>query len=228
MARQNALKKDLMPADEAPAMEEQGYVPVRAEEDECPPRIDGQPTVNGNPIPAEYAHLIPFAKTDQGIWEHNQGKVKARVHIVRTEWDKTLEQRGDMPWASSDPFKSAVDAHRQPGFRYRLLSDKVCTKRGMRGWDPIKNENGDLVKVNGMFVGRMPEKMAHQRNEYYRRNGNDALQKAQEQFELDQEKTIRDAGGQGMSVLRRGERLVDSRDPDREATVGFESVRGQA
>jgi hypothetical protein len=193
-----------------------------------PPQIDGQNTVNGNPIPVMFATLIPFENTDQGLWARNHGKKKRAVEVKDGPWEKSLQRRSDQPWSGYDPFKEAVDEHREPGFEYRLLSDKVCSKRGKRGWETVTDDKGDVVKVNSMFLGRMPTELKERRNEHYRKQGNDALEAAQQQFALDQEKSIRDAGGQGMSPLRRGDTLTDSRDPDRGASIGFESVRGRA
>src|SRR3954470_17985326 len=131
--------------------EEQTTPPVTAaEEDEDeqgefdgdrPPLIDGRPTLNGKPIPAEFEHAIPTANTDQGRWDANHAKPKRtgpKVEVVSGEWENSLRQRRDQPWMGSDPFKEAVDAHREKGFTYRMLSPKVVSKRGLRGWEPVK------------------------------------------------------------------------------------------
>jgi hypothetical protein len=213
------------------AVEEQLVPPVSMSFDdpEPPPQINGCNTVNGKPIPEEFATAIPYAMTDQGLWHKNHGKPKRMVEVGDGPWEKKLQQRRDMPWAGHDPFKEAVNEHREPGFSYRLLSTNVCDKRGKRGWEPVKDDKGNLVKVNSMFLGRMPVELAQERNEHYRRQGNEALIEAQERLVADQEKAIRDAGGQGaVSPLRRGDQLTDTREPERGAQIGFEQVRGRA
>lgn len=195
-----------------------------------PPLVDGRPTINGVPVPESLP--LPFKYTDQGRWDANAHKPKRsgpRIEMGKdADWEQKLDRRADMPWAESDPFQEAVRHHETPGFTHRMLSDHVCSKRGMRGWEVVKDGKGDPVRVNKLFLGRMPKDLATKRNEHYRRRGNEALHTAHEQMQMEHEKAIRDAGGQGISVLRRGEHFVDSRDPDREGTVGFHQVRGRA
>lgn len=196
---------------------------------ECPPRIDGKPTVNGQPLPVGFEFAIPFANTDQGIWEKNQlpgARKGSGISVGKEPLDKAMDQRSDQPWAQIDPLQAAVDRVAEPGFKYRALSERVCDKRGTRGWENVVDTNGDQVKVGRLFLGRMPEAAAAQRNEHYRAIGSEDMKNLEENLTLDQERAIRDSGSRGVSTLRRGDTLTDSRDPSRVASVGFESTRG--
>jgi hypothetical protein len=203
------------------------YSPYRG--DERPAMLNGGPTVNGNALPAGFEHAIPFANTDQGRWDTNHREdVRAPSGITsgKDPLAKAMDQRLDQPWAQVDPLKAAVDLVAEPGMKYRALSNTVCDKRGLRGWEPVVDPKGEKVKVGRLFLGRMPTGVAEQRNEHYRKIGSEDLKNVEENFVIDQEKAIRDSGSKGVSPLRHGDLLKDTGDPSRGASVGFDQVRG--
>jgi hypothetical protein len=189
-------------------------------------------TVNGKPIPLEFAHLIDFKMTDQGIAEaraHDAAMpVKASGIRFNSKFDRDLERKaGAEVWDSFDPLREAVDGVREPGMNYRFLSDRAVKRRGRRGWEPVIGENGDPVKVADMVLGRMPEEKAEQRNAHYREVGNERLRDAGEQYELDQAKAIRDAKVRGFAPLRAGETVADNHDhPGMVIETGVRTQRG--
>lgn len=189
-------------------------------------------TVNGKPIPEAFAHLIHYDVTDQGIAAKQQnGKLKATpgVSIGRDAWEKTLDRKADAEvWDGFDPLKEAVDAVREPGMSYRFISDRVLNRRGRRGWEPANDQDGKAVKVAGMTLGKMPIERAERRNLHYQAVGNDQLQNAAQQYELDQTKLIRDAKVSGMSPLRAGERVKDNHQhPGMVMEAGVHVARGE-
>lgn len=216
-------EKPVAPVEEKPKESFSLTGPVR------PPLIDGQPTVNGKAIPEHLAQFIHYAHTDQGRWDTNSkcDQPASGITVGKEPLDKAMDQRLDQPWAQVDPLKAAIDAVAEPGFRYRALSEGVCNKRGTRGWETVVDKKGDKVKVGRLFIGRMPTEVAEQRNEHYRKIGSEDLKSVEESIVTDQEKAIRDSGSRGVSTLRRGEELTDSRDPSRVATVGFGETRGE-
>jgi hypothetical protein len=168
-------------------------------------------TVNGKPIPEEFAHAISYAMTDQGIAERaNDGKPRARVEMVRDAYDKQLDEReaATEPWESEDPLKEAVDAVRKPGMGYRFLSPGVIAKRGMRKYKPVVAANGDPVTVGRMILGTMPIELQERRAKHYQDIGNDDLREAQQNLMVEQEQMSRDV--KGIGPLRAGETLHDS------------------
>lgn len=209
-------------------------VKVRSRTRPAPPPVPEEEvlTVNGKPIPDDFAHLIPYEATDQGIAERNarpnrrDGK---RVEVTAGPWEKGLAKMEDQAFGDSDRFKEAVSRLEadpsQAGFTFRMLSDRICSRRGMRGWEPVI-ENGEPVKVGAMFVGRMPKRLARERNAKYQAEGNDALREVAANYEQEQERVIRDGKAVGLEVLRPGEILEDQRDPDRQALTGLHAVRG--
>lgn len=188
-------------------------------------------TVNGKPIPSEFAHAIPYAQTDQGIAEAKaKPGLRAVTSVVADAWDKALDRKAEaQPWDSYDPFTEAVDSVREPGMTYRMLSDRAHKRRGRRGWETVTDKDGKPVQVSGMTLGKMPTEAAERRNSHYREIGNEQLRTAAEAYELEQAKVIRNANIKGFAPLRTGETVTDSHDhPGMVTEVGIQSHRGQA
>jgi hypothetical protein len=198
-------------------------------------------TINGKPIPAEFAHAIAFQYTDQGIEEANRGRVLekgAGVTVIRAEgFDADMEHRRDAGdgkidiFTAPDPLKEAIDKVREPGFKYKALSPKVIERRGLRGFEVCRDpKTGQAVTMANMVVGRMPNAVADQRNKHYRDIGNSALAESERHFKAQQEQLIQARGGVGLSVLSPGESLhgADLGGQDRDVTVGLRSQRGNS
>jgi hypothetical protein len=207
-----------------------------ARQQPTPPREEW--TVDGNPIPDQVAHLVPFEVTDQGIERLNATSDRdsgPRVE-VGSRFDKQIEQRADGAaegleiWEVPDPIKETIDSitgGKEDGFKYKLLSEPLIQARGKRGWQ-ICMQNGDPVKMASMPVGRMPKKKAAKRNEHYRKESDSAAQAAAESIQAQQEKIIRDEGprGRGIRPLRTGEVLEDELGGEHNRTIGLRSVQG--
>jgi hypothetical protein len=191
-------------------------------------------TVNGKPIPLEFAHLIAFEATDQGIAEREaalEGKPRACVQFISDEWDKTLQQReaATSTWDSPDPMRDAIESVREPGMAYKFLSPRVTAKKGLRRYEVV-HKNGEPVKVGEMVLGAMPEDLRRKRNAHYQAIGNDDLRQVEQQYQADLHKAVRDGGlSQGealQAILRSGDELHDHRNPDRGAQIGVRITRG--
>lgn len=190
-------------------------------------------TVNGKPIPVEFAHLINFAMTDQGQAEARANDVKngmksSGARVTGDAWDKTLQRKTEAQvWDGFDPLKEAVDAVREPGMEYRFLSDRVTKRRGRRGWEAASDADGKPVVVAGMTLGKMSTEAAQKRNSHYQEVGNEMLRDAAERYEEGQTKLIREAKVKGLAPLRAGDTLTDSHaHPGMVTPVGFTSSRG--
>lgn len=195
--------------------------------------------VNGIPVsslPSHIARMITYSMTDEGIAEANakrvdsQGEPASGVRVGDGNWEKTLQQREDQPWLGVDPLLAAANAHREPGMQYRGLSPTAIAKRTLRGWEPVKEPNGDDVRIGNLILGKMPIKMARRRNEYYRRQGASEFAAATEQLKVNQERVADEAKRRGIDMgvapLLPGETLHDHNDPDRSGVIGVHSQRG--
>lgn len=188
------------------------FLDVPPSEDESPEVPERLLTINGNPIPPEFAHAIPYAHTDQGIAEReNNGKPRAMCQVTRDAWDKTIDKRAAAtePWEAEDPLKDTVDAHRQPGMAYRFLSERVINKRGLRKYEIVTDGKGNEVKVGNMRLGTMPIELQNKRARHYEDKGNDDLASAKENLQIAQDQIARDNPEVGRTHLQSGERLRD-------------------
>jgi len=190
-------------------------------------------TVGGKPIDPAFEHAIPHRYTDAGVAEHanrpNVDKTGPRVQVIADEFDKKIQQRMDAmePWQAPDPMQELADAHVEPGFRARFLSDRVVQRSGTRGWEVVKNEKGDPVRLANMVLAKMPEQKAEQRNAYYREQAREQARDAVEHYQEEQERLIRDGKAAGMAVLKSHE-MVQDYQTHRVGQIGLRSVRGNA
>ncbi len=193
-------------------------------------------TINGKPIPPEQAHTIPSGMTDDGIAERNaRPNRRPSVGTVTREpsFDKQLDRMSRAVFMGDDPFQEVIARQREADEaggeynRYRVLSDRVVQKKGLREWEPVVNDKGDPVKVAGMTLSRMPTDIALQRDKHYEDLGNEALKEALEDQAQNQEELIHAAKVAGITALQPDELITDRGDPSRAASIGFSRQRGR-
>jgi len=133
--------------------------------------------------------LFSYHITDEGIAERNAGKSDLRASVTKDPLAKAMEQRTDdvkvrgmETWEAKDPMKELVDQHIQPGMKARFLSDSVVSKKGMRGFEPVRDEEGKLVKLGGMTLAQMPIEKAAARNRHFQELGNQRLAQVQQEY----------------------------------------------
>jgi hypothetical protein len=132
-------------------------------------------TVNGVPVDPSIAHLLTWEMTDQGWAERNAGKEPRRVEIMRDGADNSrlarkdfIENGGEQQYAP-DPLKDAVAPYVRSGFSPRLLSKaRIDGERNTRGFDIVRDENGDPVRYKNMVFGEIPTDVAEARNKAVR------------------------------------------------------------
>jgi hypothetical protein len=103
------------------------------------------------------------------------------------------------------PMEEAVQRYGQPGMAAKFLSERCIGVLGLRGYELVKDERGEVVKVGTLMMGQIPERMAEARRRHWAKESDDAVREAAEQFEDSAARAIRDGGRGGISVLRDGE-----------------------
>lgn len=205
---------------------------------------------NSSTVPQDpmAAVALPHRYTNAGIKRRNaklrkEGRLAKgpTVKIVRDELDGQMQARKDAadgkiePWSSPDPLQEAVDrAPHNPNMRRHLLSERVIKRRGMRGWLPVKDAKGDLVKVGDQFLGEMPIAKANQRNRFYQETGNSQVREQEGSHREAVEKLKRDASSLGLSInpLNEGDIVSGSEvtrmtgSPQKSTSIGYEVRRG--
>lgn len=178
--------------------------------------------VNGIPVPEELAHAIPYENTDEGVAERLD-RPHAMAQVTRGPFEKTLDARaaaqlGIDDAEPPDPLRDAADRYLGPGQRPRFLSQPVIARRGLRGFEVVKDERGEPVKVGSMVLGWMPEEKAAARNRQCQAKGQELLLRAQEEHE---EQVARDASEAGF-------RLPQARRGGGDRAGGLQEVRGNS
>ena len=122
---------------------------------------------------------------------------------------RTVEVEADRTDAMifAKPMEEAVLKYGSAGMAPKFLSDRCIGVLGLRGYEIVKNENGEPVKVGTLIMGEIPLRMAEARRDHWARESDELVREVAEEFEEKAARAIRDGGGSGISVLRDGERV---------------------
>jgi hypothetical protein len=134
-----------------------------------------------------------------------------RAHIMAIPV-QTVEVEADRSDAMifAQPMEEAVQRYGSPGMRAKFLSDRCIGVLGLRGYQIVKDEHGDPVKVGTLIMGEIPIRMAEARQRHFAKESEDAVLEAQEEFEDAAERAIYADGakGAGFSVLGARDRMT--------------------
>jgi hypothetical protein len=140
----------------------------------------------------EQVALIAFRNTDEGIaaFETETGK----------KWEKRIyspptEEREFQNFENPDILRDTAAAFARPGMAQRFLGEKRCNQAGVRGWKPVKDKRGDLVKVGrNLFLGEMPEELAARRRAANKVESDAQQKEIGERMQVNQERFVREGG----------------------------------
>jgi hypothetical protein len=120
---------------------------------------------------------------------------------------RTVEVESDRedPMLLSRPLEEAVERYGTPGMAPKFLSERCIQRFGMRGYQVVKDEKGDPVKVGTLIMGEIPEKMAERRRRFYAEQSNEALNQIEDGYRASVERDI--GAKSGFSVLNTGENV---------------------
>jgi hypothetical protein len=210
--------------------------------DTRPPKSEW--TINGKPVPVAIQHLLGWEFTDQALAERKakieSGEIKtAYTEAVHggSEWDKTLDRVADapvtMPWEAQDPIQACINeipAAERAGKRFHLLSGRVVTRDGFRGWQPEKDGQGNERKVGNMVLASMPEDLARKRDRYYDDQRKAMLAETVNDFNVKQERMLRAEGARaaGLGVLQPGDSVRDRASERTVSEFGLHSSVGNS
>ena len=179
-------------------------------------------TVNGQPIPEHLRHAIAYKDTDQGRAELPEGE-HAIVEFLSDPLDKAIAARRDAltdgvpTWFAPDPMGDLAKRYVPEGMSPKFLSPRKVEVEGKRGFEYVRNEKGEPVRLGNLVLGQMPMDKVLQRREHYREMGRKAQAEAVNTFNEQQEQLMR--------VSDRGS--IRSRQ-DSAGDVGLESITGNS
>lgn len=105
----------------------------------------------------------------------------------------------------SKPMEEAVMRYGTPGMAPKFLSERCLGVLGMRGYEIVKNEHGEPVRVGTLIMGEIPLKMAERRQRHFAELSEKTVAESAEAFEDKANRAIHDERTTGVSVLRHGE-----------------------
>jgi hypothetical protein len=191
-----------------------------------------KPTIKGKPVQSGMEHMVPVRHTDAGVEEFNRGKEPARVQIISDPFEKLLVQHenspAEQPWQHTDPVHSLVATHGRAGMKNRLLSEGVVAKRGLRGWQPVRDDAGNLVKLGTSVLAEMPADLAEQRAAHFREQSSSAVRAAKDELIEKQERLASDSGAAGIGPLESNQIMEDAQHPGRVIESGLQVRRGES
>ena len=188
--------------------------------------------VGGLPFPEWLKIATPQMKaamcrqfTDEGQeeWQRlnrlhaHQDSMRLPLGNIATEpIEKAILERGDFiedgqndPMMAPDPMRAVIDEHREPGFNYRFSSDKANGLLGKRGYEIVKDSNGNPVKMADLTLGKIPTRIAQARQRSAEKQSRDIVKSQADQYAESVARLKSNANDLGLRVLEPGEMAGD-------------------
>lgn len=163
---------------------------------------------------ANFGHLLPKSNAELDA-EHEARKATdpfyGRVRSGRDQEDKRIDADDLDEFGAVDPLREALAAARsleRPGDdpkSYKLLSDRCCSHLGVRGYEVVRDQHGNEVKVGNMFVGAIPQRLAEKRQRRVQDEAEARIRDIQETQVSRIEQIKREAKDLGLTVLEQGD-----------------------
>ena len=154
--------------------------------------------------------------------------VKTGVAVELPEdHDKRFEAWADLehdPLGLKDPLEALKQQYQRPDFSVKLLSSDVTGHLGQRGYLPIKDKNGDVVKFGKMTLGEMPTKYAERRKAAAIADAKDKIRSVNDGMRNELERLRAEAKGMGLELIERGEKAPDAHGMDRAMGISVERI----
>ncbi len=111
-----------------------------------------------------------------------------------------------------NPMVGIIQRYGRPGFSNKFLSEACNKQFGLRGYQIVKDEHGDPVRMGTLILGEIPTALAERRRQHWADESRALIQEQEHAFNENAEKAIRDSGVRGAQPLARGETVRRSSD----------------
>lgn len=151
-------------------------------------------------LPMDAQVRLLYQQTDEGIAERNAGREEIHVRVTSDPLSKSIQHRRDdlsagmQPWEAHDPLKELADRYTPEGHSPKFLSDSKCAKDGTRGFEVIKDEKGDPIKLGTLRLASMPIEKRDQRNAFYREKSRNAVNVITEEYQATHDRLLSGRG----------------------------------
>lgn len=123
--------------------------------------------------------------------------------------------------ALADPLRSAVEKYGKPGFAPKFMSDRSIAVLGMRGYEMVKDEHGDPVKVGTLLMTLIPQRIADARKRRALEESEEAVRDQEEHYQATAESFLRAAGAAGRDAKPLGrDELITANATETEEYLG--------
>ncbi|HWE51393.1 MAG TPA: hypothetical protein VG273_16495 [Bryobacteraceae bacterium] len=146
-----------------------------------------------------------------------------RIPSRRVEYE--VDRDFDSEVVGSRVLDEAVARYGQPGMAYKFLSDRVIAQLGMRGYEIVKNEAGEPVKVGSLMMGEIPLRVAERRRRHNAEQAREAIDREVEKFQDEAERLAQQSRHAGVGPLLRDE-LMTAHASESKAAVGQTRAAG--
>lgn len=154
-----------------------------------------------------------------------QGKA-CRVSVTSDATDKAIDGDGDGsfdPDLEGDLMKTCIRPYQKPGMAYKLLSERCINHfGGTGGYQIVKAENGDPVRLGNMPWGEIPKQRAEKRQKLLEDKDRERIRNIQNDYAMKVAGLKLQARDFGLRVLGEGdsvENVGDGNDYDMGITV---------
>jgi hypothetical protein len=166
-----------------------------------------------------FGHVLAGPSSEELIAKHEReeaariAKGYPKVEFGADAKDKEIDGFGDLdfdPLGTSDPLLGLKNQYGRDGFALKILSEKCCSHLGRRGYQIVKDVNGDPVRIGNMVLGEIPEKIAEQRRRAPINAAKEELGAITDQHREAVNKMKSDAKDMGLTIMERGETLKNN------------------
>ncbi len=142
------------------------------------------------------------------------------VRTVHVEIERDDEILGD-------PLREAVQRYGSPGMAPKFLSPRCIAELGTRGYIPVREPNGDQVKVGTLLMFEIPQRVADKRRMAAAQESIDQVKDSESAYQATVERAVREEGakGAGSGPLATGE-VVHAFASEVEESVGQQRAAG--
>jgi hypothetical protein len=145
-----------------------------------------------------------------------------KIPARQVEYETGPEEFGDPLLMGGNVLREVVDRYgKKPGMSYRFMSQRCIDVLGMRGYQFVIDEKGQVAKAGTLMLAEIPAATAAGRARHYAEESRRLVRETEEQYMETAERTVAAAGraGQGSRPLRADE-IVHGNASESEGLLG--------
>lgn len=177
---------------------------------------------------ANFGHVLTKsnAEIQAEIAERSKDPFYGKVEVLSDPQEKQVA--GFDPYSEVDPMTAILRPVREAGYAYKLCSPRVASHYGsLGGYEQVKDQKGNEVKLGNMFLGKIPQEVADKRKAFNYQQALESVRDQQDTYESQTEELRAKAREVGMALTPLGSGDAASYgDGNRERKLGIEVSRG--